>query len=68
MSIAWVIGLWAGSIFVPTAVTQLAAAAGHDKVAQAQLSSVATFLLAVGMVLVTLAYAGCARWLRMERV
>jgi len=48
-----VIGLWAGSVFVPTAVTQLAARAGHDKVFQAQLSSVATFVLAAGTI------AGC---------
>lgn len=45
-----VIGLWAGSVFVPTAVTQLAERAGDAPRVQAQLSSVATFILAFGTI------------------
>src|SRR5262249_25108100 len=44
-------GLWAGSSYVPTAVTQIAARAGRSAVEAAQLSSYATAILSVGTVL-----------------
>jgi MFS family permease len=52
-------GLWAGSVYVPASVTQLATQAGLSAAAAARLASEATMLLAVGTVL------GCllAPWL-----
>jgi MFS family permease len=52
-------GLWAGSVYVPASVTQLATQAGLSAAAAARLASQATMLLAVGTVL------GCllAPWL-----
>jgi MFS family permease len=44
-------GLWAGSAYVPAAVTQIAARAGRSAVEAAQLSSYATAVLSVGTVL-----------------
>jgi MFS family permease len=44
-------GLWAGSSYVPAAVTQIAARAGRSAVEAAQLSSYATAILSVGTVL-----------------
>jgi MFS family permease len=53
--LASISGLWAGSAYVPTAVTQLAARAGRSVVEAAQLSSYGTALLAVGTILGALA-------------
>jgi MFS family permease len=52
-------GLWAGSVYVPASVTQLATQAGLSAAGTARLASQATMLLAVGTVL------GCllAPWL-----
>ncbi|MEQ1884170.1 MAG: MFS transporter [Bryobacteraceae bacterium] len=44
-------GLWAGSSYVPVAVTQLATRAGHTAVETAQLSSYATAILSIGTIL-----------------
>lgn len=49
--LASIAGLWAGSAYVPTAVTQLATRAGHTAVEAAQLASYATALLSVGTIL-----------------
>src|SRR4029077_1408234 len=49
--LASIAGLWAGSAYVPTAVTQLAVKAGHTAVEAAQLASYATALLSVGTIL-----------------
>jgi MFS family permease len=49
--LASIAGLWAGSAYVPTAVTQLAMKAGHTALEAAQLSSYATALLSVGTIL-----------------
>jgi MFS family permease len=49
--LASIAGLWAGSAYVPTAVTQLAMKAGHTVVEAAQLASYATALLSVGTIL-----------------
>jgi MFS family permease len=38
-------GLWAGSVYVPSSVTQIAARAGHNAVSAAHLASWATMLL-----------------------
>jgi len=43
-------GLWAGSSYVPAAVTQIAARGGRSAVEAAQLSSYATAILSVGTV------------------
>jgi MFS family permease len=53
--LASISGLWAGSAYVPTAITQLAAKAGRSVVEAAQLSSYGTALLAVGTILGALA-------------
>jgi len=45
-----IIGLWAGSVYVPASVTHLAVAAGHTDAAAAQWASYGTMLLAVGTI------------------
>jgi MFS family permease len=50
-----IIGLWAGSVYVPSAVTFLAARAGYDGAAAARLASFATMLLSAGTILGCLA-------------
>ena len=47
------VGLWAGSVYVPTAVTYLAGRGGHDAASAARLASWATMLLSAGTI------AGC---------
>jgi MFS family permease len=44
-------GLWAGSSYVPTAITELAVKAGHTATQAAQLSSYGTALLSFGTIL-----------------
>lgn len=44
------VGLWAGSVYVPSAVTQLAARESHSPASAAHLASVATLLLSVGTI------------------
>jgi MFS family permease len=46
-----IIGLWAGSVYVPTAVTQLATKEGLSNVEGARLASYATMLLSAGTIL-----------------
>lgn len=46
-----IIGLWAGSVYVPAAVTLLASKQGLTALAGARLASYATMLLAVGTIL-----------------
>jgi MFS family permease len=43
--------LWAGSIYVPTAITQLAARAGNEATAAAQIASYGSVVLAVGTII-----------------
>ncbi len=45
-----IVGLWAGSVYVPTAVTQLAKAAGYAKPEIVKLASLATAILSVGTI------------------
>lgn len=45
------VGLWAGSVYVPASVTQLAAQAGFSQLEGARLASYATMLLSVGTIL-----------------
>jgi MFS family permease len=49
--LASISGLWAGSAYVPAAITELAAKAGRTTVEAAQLSSYGTALLALGTIL-----------------
>src|SRR6266446_412038 len=49
--LASITGLWAGSSYVPAAITQLAVKAGHTAFEAAQLSSYGTALLSVGTIL-----------------
>ena len=49
--LASIAGLWAGSSYVPAAITELAAKAGHTAFESAQLSSYGTALLSVGTIL-----------------
>ena len=44
-------GLWAGSVYVPTAVNYLASKAGFDSVAATKLASYGTMLLAAGTII-----------------
>ena len=44
-------GLWAGSVYVPAAVTSLAAKAGFDQVQSTRLASYGTMLLSVGTII-----------------
>src|SRR5205085_4121548 len=46
-----IIGLWAGSVYVPAAVTHLATQAGLGAAAAARLASLATMLLSVATVI-----------------
>ena len=46
-----IIGLWAGSVYVPASVTFLAAGAGYTVPQRAQLASYATMILSVGTIL-----------------
>jgi MFS-type transporter involved in bile tolerance (Atg22 family) len=50
-----IIGLWGGSVYGPTAITQLAAAAGLADARGAQIASYGTMLLSVGTILGCLA-------------
>jgi len=50
-----IIGLWAGSVYVPAAVTFLAAREGHDGPEAARLASFATMLLSTGTIVGCLA-------------
>ena len=45
------IGLWAGSVYVPAAITYLAAKAGHGPFQAARLASYGTAILSVGTIL-----------------
>jgi MFS family permease len=46
-----IIGLWAGSIYVPTAVTQIAVRTGHAAADAARLASYGSMVLAIGTIL-----------------
>jgi len=46
-----IVGLWAGSVYVPASVTQLATAAGFSNTASARLASYGTMLLSAGTIL-----------------
>ena len=46
-----IIGLWAGSIYVPTAVTQISLRQGHTAADAARLASYGTGLLSIGTIL-----------------
>jgi len=46
-----IVGLWAGSIYVPTAVTQISLRQGHAAADAARLASYATGLLSIGTIL-----------------
>ncbi len=45
------VGLWAGSVYVPSSVTQLASKAGYTDLQAARMASYATMLLSVGTIL-----------------
>lgn len=57
------VGLWAGSVYVPSSITYLATRAGHGAAEAARLASYGTMLLSVGTIL------GCflAPWLAEAR-
>jgi len=46
-----IIGLWAGSVYEPTAITQLALKSGHSPVQAVHLASLGTGLLSLGTIL-----------------
>jgi MFS family permease len=53
--LASIIGLWGGSVYVPTAVTYIAARTGHSAMEAARLASYGTALLTIGTILGALA-------------
>jgi MFS family permease len=55
-----IIGLWAGSVYVPASTTQLAVREGYADAAAARLASYATMLLSVGTILGCLILPGLA--------
>src|SRR5262249_8509095 len=55
-----IVGLWAGSVYVPASVTVLATRAGQDTAAAARLASYGTMLLSVGTILGCLAVPALA--------
>ena len=52
--IASIVGLWAGSVYVPLAITTLAEQGGHPAAAAAKLASYGTALLAIGTIVAAL--------------
>jgi len=54
------IGLWAGSVYVPAAITYLAAKAGHTSFEAARLASYGTAILSIGTILGALSVPGIA--------
>ena len=46
-----IVGLWAGSVYVPTSVTQIAVREGHSAADAARLASYGTMVLSVGTIL-----------------
>jgi MFS family permease len=56
-----IIGLWGGSVYGPTAITQLATGAGFSDARAAQLASYGTMLLSVGTILGCLAVPALAK-------
>jgi MFS family permease len=54
------IGLWAGSVYVPTAITTLAARTGHTTFEAARLASYGTGILSIGTILGALSVPGIA--------
>lgn len=58
-----IIGLWAGSVYVPTSVTYLAAREGLTQVQGARLASYATLLLAGGTIVGCVVLPIVAEWL-----
>lgn len=61
--LASISGLWAGSIYVPTAVTYLAANAGHSAADAARLVSWSGAILAIGTILGALLSPFLGEWL-----
>jgi MFS family permease len=57
------IGLWAGSVYVPGAATQVALREGYSRADAARIASWATMLLATGTILGCLIMAPLANWL-----
>ena len=55
-----IVGLWAGSVHVPTSVTQLAARAGYTVADRARLASYGTMILSIGTILGCLALPSLA--------
>ena len=49
--VASIVGLWAGSVYVPSAITYLSEQAGQSKLTGAQLASYSTGILGIGTVL-----------------
>jgi MFS family permease len=62
-----IIGLWAGSIYVPTAVTQVAVRAGSAPADAARLASYGGMLLAIGTIAGCVAAPFLAEWLGRRR-
>lgn len=58
-----IIGLWAGSVYVPASVTFLAAGQGYSAPQGARLASYATMLLSIGTILGCLILPVIAEWL-----
>ena len=61
--IASIVGLWAGSVYVPTAVTYLAERAGGTAMSAAQLASLSTGILGIGTIIGAVLTPLLAKWI-----
>jgi MFS family permease len=62
-----IIGLWAGAVYVPTAITTLAKRAGYDAPSAARIVSLATGVLSIGTILGCLALPPIAECIGRKR-
>jgi MFS family permease len=61
--VASIVGLWAGSVYVPSAITYISERAGQTKLIGAQLASYSTAILGIGTVLGALMTPVLAKWM-----
>jgi MFS family permease len=62
-----IVGLWAGSVYVPASVTQIATTQGYAAADAARLASYGTMLLSVGTILGCIALPPLAEWFGRRR-
>jgi MFS family permease len=63
LALVSIIGLWAGSVYIPAAVSEIAGRAGMSQALAGPFTSYATMLLGIGTILGCLILPGTAEWL-----